>query len=91
MSPLPVVKFDEAAIRSVRHNNQQVVDAAEDDPLKGGNIDAYAEVGDKDLSEPIELFEQTVFGWHGDGTAMHFVAYQLVMFHLDKRVERGTE
>ena len=57
MQTLPVVKFNEAAIRAVRHNNMKVVEAAEAEPLKGGNIDAFAEVGDKDQSEPIELFE----------------------------------
>ena len=75
LQPLSVVKFDETAIKAVRKNNQRIVDAAENEPLKGGNIDAFTEICDQDSGEPKDLFEQTVYSWHGEGTAMHFVAY----------------
>merc|ERR1712113_1309033 len=88
MKKLPVVKFDDNAIKAVRENNTKVVDAAEDQPLKGGNIEAYTALGAQ--SEPMKPFEETVFNWHIDGTPMHLVAYQLVLFYKDKKQESRT-
>ena len=44
LAPLRQITFDTIALKAVRQNNKEVVALDEDEPNKGGNVEAYNKI-----------------------------------------------
>eukprot|EP00352_Strombidinopsis_acuminata_P003920 CAMPEP_0176382378 /NCGR_PEP_ID=MMETSP0126-20121128/32640_1 /TAXON_ID=141414 ORGANISM="Strombidinopsis acuminatum, Strain SPMC142" /NCGR_SAMPLE_ID=MMETSP0126 /ASSEMBLY_ACC=CAM_ASM_000229 /LENGTH=218 /DNA_ID=CAMNT_0017746779 /DNA_START=105 /DNA_END=762 /DNA_ORIENTATION=- len=73
---LTQVKFDEFANQAVRENNKAQVEAAEETPAIGGNIEAYNRILGTDKTADCEEFTMCKFD---SDQAQNFVAMQLLL------------
>ena len=70
--PMSQVKFDEKANEACRKNNKEIIERDEDEPTKGGNIDALNVIM-ADENKQVDASEFTIHNW--TNSAQHLVAY----------------
>ena len=73
LAPLRQITFEAKALEAVRSNNKAVVAQDEENPKKGGNVEAYDKIKGAATTEGSEF---TIINWNQ--SAQHLVAYILV-------------
>ena len=82
------VKFNDQANKACRENNKTVISANEDEPTKGGNLEAYKEIL-KAENKQCDAVEYTFYKWEQSVT--HLVAYQILSHFKEMKEKEQKE